>query len=378
MSLNSENEKSHLGTPIPVLFICKRFYMGKDVLTDRYGRLFHFPYQLARLGFKVTCLLTDYHLKSRGQHLTEQDGVTWLTVPISRFARLLTEGAKLARQAEVIVGSSDCLQIGLAYRLSRRSGRPFVADLYDNYESFGLANIPGARQLYRRALREADAITCVSSGLRLMLDQTYGLGANTFTLNSTIEVGQFFTGDQAEARASLGLPARERLVGVCGGLSPDRGIGNFYRAMEELWGGGEQLKLVLAGSLHKDEPPPDAGQVIFLGDLPLSQMNAFYNAMDVNVLQYVDNEFGRFAYPQKLEELVATARPLVAANVGEMARRFIDTPAVLYNPDDIESIKQAILRQLDSPTPYDTTTQSWEEVGSRLGDILREVQDGWS
>jgi hypothetical protein len=31
-------------------FLCKRHYMGKDVIADRYARLYEIPYQLVKLG----------------------------------------------------------------------------------------------------------------------------------------------------------------------------------------------------------------------------------------------------------------------------------------------------------------------------------------
>jgi hypothetical protein len=36
-----------------IAFLCKRQYMGKDVILDRYARLYEIPYQLARLGHTV-------------------------------------------------------------------------------------------------------------------------------------------------------------------------------------------------------------------------------------------------------------------------------------------------------------------------------------
>ena len=50
----------------------------------------------------------------------------------------------------------------------------FVADLYDDYEVFAAARLPGMRSLYRRALRQADLITCISEPLRRRVQN--GLG----------------------------------------------------------------------------------------------------------------------------------------------------------------------------------------------------------
>ena len=44
-----------------IAFLCKRRYMGKDVVLDRYARLYEIPHQLARLGHAVHGYCLDYH-----------------------------------------------------------------------------------------------------------------------------------------------------------------------------------------------------------------------------------------------------------------------------------------------------------------------------
>ena len=362
--------------PLRILFLFKRYYMGKDVIADRYGRLFQFPYQLAQRGHHVTCLLSDYHLKSSGPGSLTQDGINWISAPVSRPGRLLAEARKAARNCDVIIGSSDCLQVCLASYLARKYGRPCLLDLYDNYESFGLAKIPLVKPYYRKAIRRADATSCIGDELRGMIEQRYSPTGFTLTLNSTIAANQFFPVDRASARESLGLPRDDVLVGLCGGLMSIRGVGYFYRAVQELWQEGVDIKLVLAGTPHASAPPPQGENTILLGNLAFEQTNTFHNAVNLNVLQYLDNEFGKYCYPQKLEEIVATGAPLVSASVGEMRRRFHETPSVLFEPEDVRSIKQAILRELESPTRYDTTTQSWDEVGHKLESALYRLSEG--
>ncbi len=43
-----------------VLFLCKRRYMNHDVITDRYGRLYHLPAELALLGHDVYGFCLSY------------------------------------------------------------------------------------------------------------------------------------------------------------------------------------------------------------------------------------------------------------------------------------------------------------------------------
>ena len=60
----------------------------------------------------------------------------------------------------------------------------------------------------------------------------------------------------------------------------------------------------------------------------------------------------------------------MAADVGALRRRFAATQSVLYKPDDVSSIKQAVARQLVEPCAYDTRIQTWEGVVARLEDLL--------
>ena len=264
----------------------------------------------------------------------------------------------------------------MASYLAKKFGKPCLLDLYDNYESFGLAKIPLVKSYYAKAIRRAGATSCIGDELRGMVERRYSPTGFTLTLNSTIAENQFFPVDRAAAREALGLPADSVLVGLCGGLMSIRGVGYFYRAVQELWREGVDIKLVLAGTPHASEPPPQGENTILLGNLAFDQMNTFYNAVNLNVLQYLDNEFGKYCYPQKLEEIIATGAPLVSASVGEMRRRFSETPSVLFQPEDISSIKAAVLRQLDSPTRYDTSTQTWDAVGQKLESALYRLNSG--
>jgi glycosyltransferase involved in cell wall biosynthesis len=356
-----------------VLFLCKRHYMGKDVLEDRFGRLFHFPCQLAARGVRVTCVMGDYHLKQGCLGPLDRHSVTWFSAPLNRPFKWLRLCSEAAREADVILASSDSIHVCLGDWLSGRWNKPYVVDLYDNYESFGLTGIPGVRKRYRRAVTAAGGVSCVSRALSEKVSVSYKPRGKVTTLNSTIEEGQFLPMDRTEARRELGLPTQGKLVGVCGGLSPERGIANIYRAARELWAHGSDFELVLAGAIHKKAPPPESDRCRVLGNLPVDAMNVFYNAMDLNVLQYLDNDFGRYAYPQKLEEIVATGAPLIAASVGELKCRFSGAPSLLYDPDDIDAIKQAIEAQLLAPDAYETATQNWAGVVADLEDLLRHA-----
>jgi hypothetical protein len=39
--------------------LCKRYYTRKDLIRDRFGRLYHLPVQLSRLGLQVSVTAID-------------------------------------------------------------------------------------------------------------------------------------------------------------------------------------------------------------------------------------------------------------------------------------------------------------------------------
>lgn len=48
-----------------ITFLCKRRYMSKDAILDRYAQLYEIPYQLARLGHEVHDYCLGYYARTR-------------------------------------------------------------------------------------------------------------------------------------------------------------------------------------------------------------------------------------------------------------------------------------------------------------------------
>ena len=149
-----------------IAFLCKRHYTGKDVIFDRYGRLYEIPNQLARTGHDVRAWCLDYYGSSDIEDLLQANDaaqVVWSSYAIGglRAIRLATYPAWLHQQLanfkpDIVIGASDIPHVSLAAWLGRQLGVPYVVDLYDNFESFGQARIPGFKKLLARAVRHAD------------------------------------------------------------------------------------------------------------------------------------------------------------------------------------------------------------------------------
>jgi hypothetical protein len=132
------------------------------------------------------------------------------------------------------------------------------------------------------------------------------------------------------------------------------------------------LQLVLAGNLDPTNPPPTEG-VCHLGRLQHSQMNDFYNAMDINCISMLDTEFGRYAFPQKAYEMLAAGRPVVLPLLESMAN--IKGISVLRYPcKDIEQIKSAILKASKTPEAS-SVIPSWSDQIDKIEGMLKTILD---
>jgi glycosyltransferase involved in cell wall biosynthesis len=110
-----------------------------------------------------------------------------------------------------------------------------------------------------------------------------------------------------------------------------------------------------------------------LGTLPLEIVPVLLNALDLAVICNRDSAFGRYCFPQKAYEIIACRVPLVAAAVGSMKELLTEYPACLYEPENANSLAQAIERQLQARTIVNLRAPSWAESAKNLEVFFRTV-----
>lgn len=358
-----------------VLFICKRYYTGKDVIEHNFGRLYEIPKQLALLGHQVSVICLDYRNKDRQRCFTETHGagvVTWYVAPLY----LLFSAVKnsLNHQApDLVFATADIPCLWLGRFLARWVAVPYIVDLYDNYESFGQARIPGFRRILRSCINQADAVVCVSDALRKKVLNEYQPNGQVVVMNNGIGHNNFYPGDKVAARTALGLPHDMRLIGTAGALTPMKGLEVVYRAWSRLEAVDDNLCLVLAGRVESQFPVPKGARVIYLGELLEGQVGQLFRALDVGIVPALDSEFGRYCFPQKLYEMVACFLPVVAADVGAIADILACSPQMLYPPDRADVLADLILDQLEQRQLSGLKAQGWEGLVKPLGEIFLEL-----
>lgn len=354
-----------------IAFLCKRRYTGRDLIDDRFGRLYEVPYCLARFGHSVRGFCIDYYSNSDGFYAESdlQMDLVWhyRSLEATKIPKLLSYPKTLLADLkdygpDLIVGASDIPHVLLSVYLARVLGVPCVVDLYDNFESFGQAKFPGLIKLFRSALKSVDLIVVVSCKLKEFLEETCRVYVPIIVMPNGVCPDQFYPQDKFISRNNFGLPPDAKLVGTAGQLSREKGVAALYKAWETISSARSDVYLVLAGSKDKRCPPPRAHNVRYLGELPYSQIPKLFNALDVGVIPVRDSSFGRYCFPQKALEMLACKLPVAVGGVGEMRSYFDENLEILFSPDDPRDMARVILSQLELAVVPSASPASWSEL----------------
>lgn len=365
-----------------IAFLCKRHYTGKDVILDRYGRLYEWPRQLTRMGHEVRAWCMDYrgHQDEIQQHEADSRSLVWSSVAVGhiRVARIAPYPYRLRRQLmdfkpDLVIGASDIPHVALATWLARQLGVPSVVDLYDNFESFGQARIPGFRAMLAYAIRNTNLVVTVSQSLQEKILVDHAPVHPVLVMPNGINGNVFSPGPRAQARQALELPADAKLIGTAGGLSRMKGVDTVYAAWQQMEQRNPNLHLVLAGPVEKSFPLPAGPRVHYLGELPEHQVAELFRALDVGIISLKDSPFGRYCFPQKAYEMLACHLPVVVANTGEMASLFAPWPQALFASENPNELATAVLGQLSHPSIPNVPVMNWVGLFKQLEPILKQV-----
>ncbi|WP_176698932.1 glycosyltransferase family 4 protein [Stenotrophomonas maltophilia] len=356
--------------------LCKRQYTGRDLIDDQYGRLWEIPEALARRGHTVSGITLSYRHRDTGD-FPSPAGVRWRsinalsleTVQLKRSVRRLHQ----QHPVDVLLTSSDAPCTVLGGSMAKHIHAPHVADLYDNYESFGLTRLPGLRSAFRRACADATAISAVTHALANQMRSTLSTHVPMHVIGNGVRRDLFHPIDRRTCRETLGLPIEARLIGCAGALDQSRGIEDLFRAFHALSKVHSDIHLVIAGprdaSPHRYLHP----RIIDLGVINWQLVPLLINSLDVSVVCNRDSAFGCFCYPMKLAESIACGVPIVASDVGDT--RLIGGDTLLtYAPGNVNELVDAIELQLQTP-PSNAVLGAidWEERAIQMEALLVET-----
>lgn len=357
--------------PLKVAVICKRYYTNKDLLQDRFGRLYHIPVELSRLGCQVSVFALDY--RNTAVREEQEEGVTFKTVPsgftsISRMPFAVYFLSK-AKSPDIIIASGDSHIGYIGLLIARLLGAKFVFDVYDYYPSFRGNRIPGFKAMFRKAVATADLVLCAS---RPLIERLSGLNSERLLIENGVDRSLFKPQDMLVARADLEISSDSIVIGYFGSINKDRGP-LLIRACEMLQEEYPNLCLLMAGKvdcvdLHKP-------WIRYLGELPQCAIPALVAACDVVTVPYANDPFNSMTGACKIAEYLACGKPVVATRVAGHKAMFRDSPVSLCEPNDQEmqgALKiQLELRQVEAfPESLE-----WRNIAQLLWGRLKRLRE---
>jgi glycosyltransferase involved in cell wall biosynthesis len=368
------------GLMMRVVVLTKRQYTNKDVIDDQYGRLWEIPLGLAREGHHVTCVCLSYRTRKSEHSEFGSDGgpeVRWISVNLGTFVlfgllKYLWVANKVIRdeKPDFIWSCSDTVYSILGYFFAKAHRCRSIADLYDNFESFGSFRVPILNLLFRYVVRHSDGVSCVSERLLRHVTDSYRRKKNTTVITNAINTRVFHPIDKAKCREKLGLPQDVVLIGTAGDLSDHRGADTMLQAILKFPDELDNIHFAVAGYRHSDTKIPVRNNIHDLGLMAPNDVPLLINSLDLAVVYNRSSLFGDFCFPQKFYEILACQIPMVAADVGELSLILHDKPHLLYNDGNLDSILGAILRQLERRELLDFVVPTWDDQ-ARL--LLRQM-----
>ena len=355
-----------------LLFLCKRYYTNKDLIEDRFGRLYHLPVGLCRRGDLINVIALDYRNPSVVE--VRSDGVAFQTLPATPGKILSVPSAVMRRvkafAPDVILASGDSHIGFLGLLVAGRIGSKFVFDVYDYYPAFRGNRIPGFKAMFRKAVSNADLVLCASLPL---FERLASLNTKRLLIENGVDRNLFKPEDMRLARESLGIPEDSVVIGYFGSINADRGP-LLIEACRELRREFPNLCLLMAGKARQVDL--EASWIRYLGELPQALLPKLIAACDVVTLPYANDPFNSMTGACKIAEYLACEKPVVATRVAGHEAMFRDAPASLCDPNPLGMLtalkQQAGLRQI-AKFPE---SLEWKFIAGMLWEHLRGLPRG--
>jgi teichuronic acid biosynthesis glycosyltransferase TuaC len=349
-------------------------FPGAGLLGDRYrvGKLSRLPLRDVMDGLPLLHPHALY-LPRVGPLLSAINAPLYLT-------GLLPLVPQLRNQFDVVLGAFLFPDAWAARQIATILNLPYVVKAHGTDVNV-TARSASVRPFIRSALRNASATIAVS---RPMLDALVALGAppdRVMHVPNGVDRHLFRPRNRAEARRSLGLPERGKMLLFVGRLEKEKGLEELVAAYRDLiTKSSESISLAFLGdgSFRESlaEQVKELKNVHLLGNRPAEDVARYLAAANVLVLpSWAEGT------PNVVLEALAAGRPIVATHVGgipDVVRH--DCTGLLVPPRDVpalaSALRTALHRSWNEEEIVKTAPPDWDRSGDLLFEVLQRVHSG--
>jgi glycosyltransferase involved in cell wall biosynthesis len=349
--------------------LTKRYYTGKDLLKDRYGRLYHLPKAWAELGAEVDVIALDYR-RGIPEEVTE-GRLRLRSIPSSGFRLGQLEHEIRWDHYDVLVASGH-LNLGRMVRsIAHKNQIPCLFDLYDYYPAFlGAFHRIGAIYM-SHLLRAFNGIMVVSSALEAFCRSPNGAICR---IPNGVDRHLFQQIPQAQAREELSIEANIPIFGLFGSISDDLGRLEVLEAFRDFRKQSPNAQLLVGGTGSSFFEGIEGARS--LGMLHQSDLPRWASACDCLLIPYRQSLQVRYSQSARLAEYLALGKPIVVTRTGDAESWFPANYSGWCEPADSRSMLRAMISQIENaeilPFPEHL---AWGALGKTSSDFIHRRLD---
>lgn len=347
-----------------ILVICKRHYTGKDLIKDRFGRLFHFPVQWAKSDNQVSVITLDYHTSDNQKQKIGDVDFYSVDFAAHRIIKAYNKIKKIAliKKYDFIFASGDQIAGLIGLKLSKQIDCPLTFDMYDDYDVFGINKIPLMKSILRYVVKNSSYICCTSRPIKNKFSK---YNANIDVYPNGVDPDVFYPTPKEEAQKRLHLDENSIYIAYTGTIDKKLDIEILIKAIKNIRAKVPNIILLYAGNNISTEKLKYTW-IKNLGLVPQSQVPIILSASDVLVMPYKNHPQVLFSNPCKLTEYLSLNKPIVAPNVSDFSDYFPRAKQSLYACGSVNELTEKLFSQIQQPEIIKVPDYSWKKISNDI------------
>lgn len=251
------------------------------------------------------------------------------------------------------------------------------------------------RAMETYAFRHVDAVTTICEGLRSDIIARGIPSAKVTVIPNAVDIEKFSAGGTPDEtlKGQLGLTG-SRVLGFIGSFYSYEGLDLLLNALPRILDQASDVRVLLVGGGPQEKALKQlarelgiSDRVVFSGRVPHSDVNRYYDLVDVLVYPRHSMRLTELVTPLKPLEAMAQGRLFAASDVGGHKELIQDgETGVLFNAGDPQSLADKVLELLQSTARWPAlkqagrrfveTERNWKVSVARYEAIYRSLLPG--